>query len=87
MKKQDNVTRAELERFYRKCPVVLKPRAAAKWMPISVNYIYDAIRKKELRAFVYRGGYVISKEDMIDYILEHCADPAPWAVLRKEDER
>ena len=81
MKNQEEKTnrRKELERFYAKCPDVLKPRAASKWMPIGRNKIFEAIHKGELRSFVYRGGYIISKEDMIDYLLEHCDDPSPWS--------
>lgn len=78
-----NAKRKELERFYSKCPVVLRPKAASRWMPISINYVYAAIQSGELRSFTYKGGYIISKEDMIDYILDHCEDPCTYHLLRR----
>lgn len=82
--------RKELERLLRKCPEILTPPPAAKWTPFGKNRIYELIHRGDLRAFVYRGGYIIAKEDLIDYLLDHCEDPAPFHFPRKErknDER
>ena len=32
------------------------------------------IHTGELRSFVYQGGYIISKDDLIDYLIEHSED-------------
>ena len=75
---QKATKRKELERLYAKCPPIVKPRAAARWTPFGINRVYELIHSGELRAFIYRGGFIISKEDLIDYLLDHCDDPSPW---------
>ena len=66
--------RRELDRLLRKCPEILTPNKAAKWSPLGKNKVYELIKSGELRAFNYQGGYIISKEDLLDYLAEHCED-------------
>ena len=72
------VKRKELERMFAKCQPIMQPGTVRKWMPIGKNQVYDLIHSGELRAFVYRGGYIVAKDDVIDYLLDHCDDPCPW---------
>ena len=61
--------RQQLGKMLKNCPDILKPLEARKWMPIGKNAIYDSIKSGELEAYVYKGGYIISKDAVIDYIL------------------
>lgn len=66
--------RKELERMLAKCPEILTPTKAVRWSPLGKNKVYELLKNGKLRSFKYRGGYIISKEDLIDYLLEHCED-------------
>ncbi len=74
--------RATLQKMLKNVPEVLTPRAASQVFPVGRNNIYKAIHTGEIRSFTYRGGYVISKTDLIEYILEHCSNPNPRLVVR-----
>ena len=54
----------------KKCPEVLTPMKAVKWAPIGKNTLYAAIRSGEIEAFVYKGGYIITKDSLIDYLVK-----------------
>lgn len=62
--------RRKLEKMLRKCPDVLTPMKAAKWMPIGKNAVYAAIKSGEIESFVYKGGYIITKDSVIDYLIK-----------------
>jgi excisionase family DNA binding protein len=66
--------RKKLTGMLSKCPEVLTPIRASKWIPIGKNKIYELIHNGEIRSFVYRGGYLIVKEDLINYMVEHSDD-------------
>ena len=55
----------ELERMFKNCPEILTPIKASRFAPIGKNGIYELIKKNELRAFNYRGSYLIAKADLI----------------------
>lgn len=55
--------RKKLTGMLSKCSEVLIPIRASKWIPIGKNKIYKLIHNGEIRSFVYRGGYLIVKED------------------------
>ena len=59
-----------LNRMLKNCPEILTPMKASKWAPIGKNAIYAAIRNKEIESFIYRGGYIITKEALIDYLVK-----------------
>ena len=45
--------------------------------------MYELIHNGELRSFVYQGGgYIISKDDLIDYLMKHCDDEPARSVKR-----
>ncbi len=58
-----------IEKMMKKCPEVLTPMKAAKWAPIGKNKIYAAIQNHTLEAYVYKGGYIFSKDALIDYLV------------------
>lgn len=63
-----------LEQMLKRCPEILSPTKAARWSPLGKNRVYELLHSGELRSFVYQGGYVISKYDLIDYLIEHSED-------------
>ena len=63
-----------LEQMLKRCPEILSPTKAARWSPLGKNRVYELLHSGELRSFVYQGGYVISKDDLIDYLIEHSGD-------------
>lgn len=73
----------ELERLFHNCPDIVTPSVAAKWVPFGKNRIYELIHKGELRAFNYRNQFIIAKEDLIGYLLDHCEEPNPHAVINR----
>lgn len=77
--------RKELERLLRKCPEILTPSKVAKWSPLGRNRVYELLKSGELRSFPYQGGYIIGKEDLIDYLTEHCDDNAGRTFKRADD--
>lgn len=66
--------RKEMERMLAKCPEILTPTKTVRWSPLGKNKVYELLKNGELRSFKYRGSYIISKDDLIDYLLEHCED-------------
>lgn len=60
----------KLQKMLKKCPEVLTPLKAVKWAPIGKNTLYAAIRSGEIESFVYKGGYIITKDTLIDYLVK-----------------
>ena len=84
---QTENARAQLARMMKSAPEILTPRSAARLFPVGKNNLYEAIKKGELRAFNYRGGYILSKEDLIEYILKRSVEPSPrLSGLRKRKD-
>ena len=61
---------AEFERMLAKVPDVMSPLKASKCSPFGKNKIYELIKAKELRAFVFQGSYIIAKVDLIETIVD-----------------
>ncbi|MBQ1536939.1 MAG: helix-turn-helix domain-containing protein [Ruminococcus sp.] len=66
--------RKELERMMKHCPEILTPGKVAKWSPFGKNRVYALLKTGELRSFIYQGGYIVAKSDLIDYLIEHSND-------------
>ena len=66
---QDN-QKITLQKMLKKCPEVLTPMKAVKWAPIGKNTLYAAIRSGEIESFVYKGGYIFTKDALIDYLVK-----------------
>lgn len=62
--------KAKLQKMLKKCPDVLTPMKAVKWAPVGKNTIYAAIRSGEIETFVYKGGYIFTKDALIDYLVK-----------------
>ena len=62
--------RAELKKLLKKCPDVLTPMKAARWSPIGKNAIYAAIKSGEIEAYLYKNGYIFTKDSLIDYLVK-----------------
>ena len=46
--------------------------------------MYDLIHSGELRSFRYRDSYIIAKDDLIEYLLDHADDADTRGFRRKE---
>ena len=68
MKREEKII--ELERMLTKVPDIMSPLRASKCSPFGKNQVYELIRNKELRAFVYQGSYIIAKMDLIETIVD-----------------
>ena len=61
-------------RLLRECPEILTPRMVARWTRQSKNTVYAEIKSGDIPAVPYRGGYLIAKADLIDYMVAHAED-------------
>ncbi len=59
-----------IEKMMKKCPEILTPKKATEWAPVGKHTIYRAIQSGELEAYVYKGGYIISKDALIDFLVK-----------------
>ena len=64
----------QLERMLKNLPEILSPMKVCKSVPIGKNKVYELIKSKELRAFIYQGSYIIAKVDLIEYLADHWDD-------------
>ena len=62
--------KVKLQKMLKKCPELLTPMKAVRWAPIGKNTLYAAIRSGEIESFVYKGGYIITKDALIDYLVK-----------------
>ena len=67
-----------LEHLLRKCPDVLSVIGAAKWTHMSKNTIYALIKSGQLSAYPYRGAFLVSKSDLIEYLAETSDEEPNW---------
>lgn len=75
MTREEKIT--ELERMLRNAPEILSPVKASRFSPFGRNRIYELIKTKALRAFIFQGSYMICKNDLIEYIADHSDDKSP----------
>ena len=68
--------RKTLERMLAKCPDILSPKQVQNWTHIGKNKIYEMLKNGELKAFIFRGTYLIAKSDLIEYMVAHSDDKA-----------
>ena len=61
----------ELERMFKNCPEMLSPINVSRWTPLGKNRVYELIKSKELKSFIYQGAYMISKVDLLEYLADH----------------
>ena len=75
--KEDNkMTReekiAELQRMLSRAPEIMSPAQVIRCSPYGRNKIYQMIKDKELRSFIYQGRYIIAKVDLIEFLADNC---------------
>ena len=63
-----------LESMLKNCPEMLSPIKVSRCTPLGKNRVYALIKAGEIRSFIYQGAYMISKTDLIDYLVEHSDD-------------
>ena len=78
--------RAELKRMLRRCPEILTPAKVSKWSPFGRNRVYELLKSGELRSFRFQGGYIISKDDLLDYLADHCDDETGRTFKRGDSD-
>ena len=64
--------RKMLDRMLTKCPDRMKPTEVPQWFPLGKNTVYQLIADGKLRSHRMTYGYVILKEDFIEYLLDSC---------------
>lgn len=74
--------KAKLQKMLKKCPEILTPMKAVKWAPIGKNAIYAAIKNGEIESFVYKGGYIITKDALIDYLVKTAEQKGRTFIIR-----
>ena len=61
----------ELERMFKNCPEMLSLINVSRSTPLGKNRVYELIKSKELKSFIYQGAYMISKVDLLEYLADH----------------
>ena len=74
----------QLERMLVNLPEIMSPLKVSKSVPIGKNRVYELIKTKELRAFIYQGTYIIAKIDLIEYLADHWDDDSHKAYFVKK---
>ena len=82
--KQNNV-KESIECLLKNCPDVLTARKVVNWTPLEKNTVYDILKSGELPSIKYRGSYIISKADLIRYLVDHVNAPPKHEICIKED--
>ena len=54
-----------------KVPDVMSPVKASKCSLFGKNKVYELIKNKDLRAFVFQGSFIIAKVDLIETIVDY----------------
>ena len=68
--------REALARLLKNAPEVLTPREVATWSRYGRNTVYAMLKDGTLPGYVFRGSYLVGKEDLIDFMVEHTDDIA-----------
>jgi len=78
--------REAVARLLKNAPDVLTPREVAKWTRYGKNTVYAMLKDGTLQGYVFRGGYLVGKEDLIDFMVEHTDDIAHRYHVKGGDE-
>jgi excisionase family DNA binding protein len=68
--------REAVARLLKNAPDVLTPREVAKWTRYGKNTVYAMLKDGTLHGYVFRGSYLVGKEDLIDFMVEQTDDIA-----------
>ena len=66
--------REAVARLLKNAHEVLTPREVAKWTHYGRNTVYAMLRSGELPSIQYRGTYLISKAELVEYMTAHADD-------------
>ena len=66
--------RKAFEKLLTSAPEVMTPMQVAKWTPYGRNTVYAMLRSGELPSIQYRGTYLISKAELVEYMIAHADD-------------
>ena len=72
MTKEEKV--AQFKKMLKNAPEIMTPIKVSRFSPLGRNHVYELIKSGELPVFVYRQTYIIAKDDLIEYLAEHCED-------------
>jgi len=78
--------REAVARLLKNAPDVLAPREVARWTRYGKNTVYAMLKDGTLQGYVFRGGYLVGKEDLIDFMVEHTDDIAHRYHVKGGDE-
>ena len=78
--------RKMLDRMLKKCPDRMKPMEVPQWFPLGKNTVYQLIADGKLRSHRMTYGYVILKEDFIEYLLDSCDESHRYFGVRQKRE-
>lgn len=65
---------AQFEKMLRRAPEIMSPMKVARFSPFGKNKVYELIKTKQLKAYVYQNAYIIAKIDLIEYLADHCEE-------------
>ena len=74
--------RKAYEKMLKKCPDILTPMKAARWVPVGKNTLYAALKNGEIEFYIYKGGYIITKEALINYLIKTANDKGKRYCIR-----
>lgn len=52
----------------------LTPMKAARWSTVGKNTTYTTLRNGEIESYTYKGGYIFTKDALIDYLVRMTND-------------
>ena len=74
--------REAYQKMLKKCPDILRPMKAARWSPVCKNIIYAALKNDEIESYSYKGGYIFTKDALIDYLVKTANDSGRRYTIR-----
>ena len=63
----------------------MSPLQVSKWTPYGRNTVYSMLRSGELPSIQYRGTYLISKAELVEYMTAHADDTPRKRFTIKRD--
>ena len=66
--------RESLERLLKNAPYVLTPVEVSRWTRYGRNTVYKMLKDGTLKGYVLRGAYLVGKEDLIEFMVEHMTE-------------
>lgn len=74
--------RESYQKMLKKCPDILTPIKAVRCSPVGKNTIYTALKNGEIESYIYKGGYIFTKDALIDYLVKTTNDKGRGYSIR-----